>query len=354
MSEEAPRKAEQPAKILVREEFDRRYLLLAAVPLGIYLLFYFVIAKTRNAGIAFEVIPFDQFATIAPAEAKYRYLWISAFLVSGAVSLAVIASCAMSLYREMLPRHRPLIISLVVFFVTAIAIYETFPDFFGNKRWYEYMGASLYQSTLGKMPVTMDATNIPAQHDGESILHKLDIGLNLVKLFGGTALIIIGVGAILTLSHITADKVDDPEAFTEHKAKHLARNVLFLKAYLYQSSAVYVLAVIAMISWMFWPIPFLDGGKVQTAYHELLVGSAILQGVGYTLGIASLYLPPAVLLRQRISRIAKQELVTGEGTSAEEWLRERGLHFQPLEDLRQAAAVLLPAVVSAVPALMNI
>ena len=36
---------------------------------------------------------------------------------------------------------------------------------------------------------------------------------------------------------------------------------------------------------------------------------AILQGVGYTLGAASIYLPPAVLLRHRISRMANQELV---------------------------------------------
>lgn len=371
MSEEATKKTEKSAKFPTREEFDRRYLLLIVVPLGVYLLFYFILGKTRNDGIAFEFIPFEQFAIVAHAEAKYRYFWISAFLVSSAVSLAVIVSSAMSLYREMLPRHRRLVISLVVLLVTAIVIYESSPQIFDRerwyqymgadlydtmfdrKRWYEYMGAGLYEATLGNMPVAIGLIDIPAPRP-ESILHLFDIGLNLVKFFAATALIIIGVGSILTLSSITAEKVGDPKNFTEHKAKHLARNIALLKGYLYQGSAVFVFAIIAMISWMFWPIPFLNGDNVQIAYRELVVGSAILQGVGYTLAIAALYLPPVLLLRQRISRMAKQELVGDETISAEEWLRQRGLDFKPLEELRQVVAVLLPTVISVVPALTNI
>lgn len=334
----------------MREGFDRRYLLLTAVPMGVYLLFYFIIANTRNVGIEFGVIPFEQFPSVAHAEAKYRYFWISAFLVSGAVSLAVIASCVMSLYRETPPPHRPLIILLVVFIVVAIAIYESFPDFFEQKRWYEYMGEGLYEATLGKMPVTTGLNEGPLQ----PVLQKLDIGLNFVKILGATALIIIGVGSILALSHITAEKVDNPKTFTKHKTKHLARNVARLKNYLYQGSAVYVFAMIAMMSWMFWPIPFLSVDNVKLAYRELVVGSAILQGVGYTLGVAAIYLPPAVLLRHRINRMANQELVGNEAASVEEWLRERGLHFQPLDELRQVAAMLLPVAISAIPALTNI
>jgi len=348
VSEETPSKGEPPAKILMREEFDRRYLLLAAVPLGVYLLFYFIIAQTRNAGIDFDSVACAQISCLA-AEAKYRYFWISAFLVSGAVSLAVIASCAMSLYREMPPRHRFLIVSVVVSLVAVIAIYESFPGFFGLKRWYEYMGAGLYQSTLGKMPVTTGLEEGSLQ----SVLQRFEIGLNLVKILGATALIIIGFGSILTLSRITAEKAADSTSVTERQTEHLARKAALLKGYLYQGSAVYVFAMIAMMSWMFWPIPFLDADNTL-AYRELVVGSAILQGVGYTLGAAAVYLPPAVLLRHRISRMAKQELVGHEGASVEAWLRQRGLHFQPLDELRQVAAMLLPAVISAMPALMNI
>ncbi len=359
---------EPPART-PRREFDLRYLLLIAVPLGVYLLFYFVIGIARNAGIIFDVIPTEQFGSVAAAEAKYRYFWISAFLVFGAAALAVIASCAMTLHREMPPHRRPLIISLIVFFLVAIGFYEALPGR-DTSRWYESMGNNLYQCTLGQIDVTSVINEAGAQPVGgdeaaampvpcvvaeaserpvleQSVLHMLDIGIDLVKVLGAAALIVICAGSILTLSHISVDRSDDPTTVTEHETKYLARNVALLKSYLYQSSAVYVFAMIAMMSWMFWPMPFVADAE---KYRELIVGSALLQGVGYTLAVAAIYLPPAVLLRHRVHRMAHRELVDDEAASVESWLRQRGLHFQPLDELRQVAAMLLPVIISAIPA----
>ncbi len=369
MSEEDPSNAEQPART-PRREFDRRYLLLIAVPLGVYLLFYFIIGSTRNVGIVFDVIPSEQFGSVAAAEAKYRYFWISAFLVFGAVALAVIASCAMTLYREMPQHRRPLIISLIVFFLVAIGIYEAFP---GREtfRWYESMGKNLYQCTLGQIGVTSvdaeagarqgsnvgvesAANPVPCVVDEapvQPVLDMLAIGIDLVKVLGAAALIVICAGSILTLSHISGDKAGNPTTVTEQETRYLSRNVALLKSYLYQSSAVYVFAMIAMISWMFWPIPFVADVE---KYRDLVVGSALLQGVGYTLAVASIYLPPAVLLRHRVHRMAHRELVDDEAASVETWLRQRGLHFQPLDELRQVAAMLLPVAISALPALTSL
>jgi hypothetical protein len=47
---------------------------------------------------------------------------------------------------------------------------------------------------------------------------------------------------------------------------------------------------------MYWPMPFLADDATRDAYRQLVVGAAVLQGVGYSLGIAAIYLPPALLL----------------------------------------------------------
>lgn len=340
----------------VQADFDRRYLFLALVPLGVYALLYFIYAEIRNAGITFDIIPIEQFSNVAHAELKYRYFWISAFLVSSAVSVSVMFSCAMSLYRETPPRHKKFIIIAVLLLIVGIIIFEWFPGALDRMRWYEYMGAGLYKGSLGEFPITLTlgATDMLLQPDEDRILRKLDIGLNFVKMFGATALIIIGVASILTLSRITGEKIDDPEAFQEQTVTHLSRNIALLKGYLYQGSIVYVFAVIAMISWMFWPIPFLDGPEVRAAYRELLVGSAIIQGVGYTLAVAAVYVPPAVLLRQRVGQMVEEAITGKTAVSADKWLRERGLHFQPIEAFRQFLAVLLPTLISMLPALMKV
>ena len=373
MSEGNPSKTETPARF-PRREFDRRYLLLIAVPLGVYLLFYFIIGNTRNAGIVFDVIPAEQFGSVAAAEAKYRYFWISAFLVFGAVALAVVASCAMSVHRAMPPHRRPLIISLIVFFFVVIGIFETYPGREAS-HWYASMGKNLYWCTVGQIEVTSDINEAAAQpvakigDEAAAIpvrcvvadarerpalkrpaLDMLNIGIDIVKVLGAAALIVIGMGSILTLSRISAESADTPTTVTERETKYLASNIALLKGYLYQSSAVYAFAMIAMISWMFWPIPFVADVE---KYRELIVGSALLQGVGYTVAVAAIYLPPAVLLRHRVHRMAHRELVDDEAAGVDNWLRQKGLHFQPLDELRQVAAMLLPVIISAVPALTS-
>jgi len=87
---------------------------------------------------------------------------------------------------------------------------------------------------------------------------------------------------------------------------------------------------------------------------ELLVGSAIIQGVAYTLATAAVYVPPAVLLRQRVGQMVEEAITGKTAVSADKWLRERGLHFQPIEEFRQFLAVLLPTLVSMFPALINV
>lgn len=101
-----------------------------------------------------------------------------------------------------------------------------------------------------------------------------------------------------------------------------------------------------MLAWMHWPLPFLASDAVRGDYRDLLVANALLQGTAYSLGIAAIYLPAAMLLRRRIADLAETT-----PDAAPTWLREQGLEAQPFDQLRQMATVLLPAIVGILPAL---
>ena len=135
----------------------------------------------------------------------------------------------------------------------------------------------------------------------------------------------------------------------EQRAAQLARALARQRGYLMLSATVYVFALVAMLSWMYWPLPFLADDSVRADYRQLVVGAAVLQGIGYSLGIAAIYLPPALLLRLRAERLA--DAASGKGKTAEAWLRDQGLDSQPLDQLRQVAALLMPTLVSLLPAL---
>ncbi len=359
---------EAPGASAVRERFDRRYILLALAPLGAYVLLYLSIEAMRNMGIEFRTIHAFQFVEVAASETKYRYLWVSAFLVSAAVTVAVIAAAGFSLLAQTPRRDRRLVWSLIALIVGVITLYEGYgvscatPQGEGppvglcgalqNDWWYESLGKDLYQETLGRLPITADPLAVPVADFEDSALARLESALVALKFLGTLALVLIAAGSILTLTRPEAAGPRD-SAVAAVQAEFLAGKVALLRRYLYLGSAAYVFAIIAMISWMLWPLPFLDGAQARSDYHQLVIGSAILQGVGYTISIAAIYLPPALLLRQRIVRLAKEAMAGHEAVEAETWLQQRGLQFRPLDELRQMGALLMPALISGLPLLMN-
>ncbi len=92
------------------------------------------------------------------------------------------------------------------------------------------------------------------------------------------------------------------------------------------------------------PLPYLADDATRDAYRELLVGNALVQGTGFSLGLASLYLPPALILDNRIADLAD---TCPEGEH--DWLKKAGLETRPFDQLRQLAMVLLPTLLGLVP-----
>jgi hypothetical protein len=319
-----------------RTVFDRRYLLLGLVPVAVYLVFHHVLTAARPAGLRFRIVDPAAFEGVGAAEAYYRYLWISAFVVVCTISLAVAVGSALSLWAQTPRRDRRPVFGVAAAAAAPFIAAEIVPNGIGSERWYESMGEGLYRSVFGALPPGADAG---------ALLHMLDRGLDLVVASGAIALALLAAALILTLAR------DRATAPPDVRAAHLARALARQRGYLRQGAAVYIFALIAMLAWMYWPMPFLADDATRDAYRQLVVGAAVLQGVGYSLGIAAIYLPPALLLRRRAFALASE--ATGDA-GAEDWLRDKGLESEPLDQLRQAAALVMPALVGVVPALAQL
>lgn len=331
---------------------DRRFLLLALVPVAVYMLVAYVILDViRRDDVTFAIIAADTFPTVAAAEARYRSFWATAFLLSAAVSLAVAVSIVLDIWRLRLARDRWLILGLIVVGIIATAAIETIDSLRGATRWYDSLGligpaasqsdAALQANAIEPRGLFRTVFQAPPEGvAGEATLPLLDTGLDMVKTLGAIALTLVAAGLILTLAE--PQRRQTPA----ERAARLGRDLQRQKELLQQGAAVYVLAIVSMLAWMHWPLPFLASDAVRGDYRDLLVANALLQGTAYSLGIAAIYLPAAMLLRRRIADLAETT-----PDAAPTWLREQGLEAQPFDQLRQMATVLLPAIVGILPAL---
>ncbi len=333
---------------------DRRYWLLALIPLGVLLLMYLVLDATRRDDVTFAIIAVEQFSGVAASEARYRSFWVAAFLLSTAASTAVASSVALGLWRLPLARDRTAVTTIVLAVIALVVIGETVGPR-SEDRWYDSMGRAVAAASAAEE----DASNptpapdrrlyralfeAPPEGAGMTpVLYLLDNGLDAIKSLGTIALTLTGAGLVLTLARPRRPLTRDREA--ARLADALARQ----QALLQQATIVYVLALVAMLAWMHWPLPYLADGQTRAAYRELLLGNALVQGVGYSLGLASLYLPPALVLRRRIADLVESCAATPDATS--QWLQEQGLQTAPFDQLRQLATVLLPTFISLLPAL---
>ena len=329
---------------------SKSWLLLGLVPLLVYGGYYTVLDAVRTSEIEFAIVPLDQFSKIAASEAQLRYFWVSAFALSAAISIAVACAACLALHRMVNPRDRLWVFGLLAVIVLLVVLSET--GILGSSnRWYQYLGnvgeytpppikpqlcepGGLYCVLFHERPAELGSINLI------SLLHS---GLNIV--IGGGALALGAVTLVMIYTLSSPPKGAPLNVRAAASAKALRQQHTFLQL----AAGVFIFALIAMVSWMYWPTPYLLGDAARTDYQNLLVGSAILQGVGYSLGIAATYLPAAFILRQRIESLEEEAATKGE--DLENWLSERGLAIAPLNQLRDIATLLLPAILSAVPAL---
>jgi hypothetical protein len=315
-----------------RSTFDRRLLWLAILPIAVYLLVYAVIDQARPTGIAFTTIMVEPVLSVAVAvaEAKLRYLWLSAFVLLTAVSLAIAASSALSLLRDTPKEDRNLVLGLVSVASIAVIGFEVSGSV---DHWYVYMGEGLFKGVFSLLKV-----------GSITALDTLNIGLEISKAATAVALLCLIACLIMTLAQ--------PPAGLSQKelAEHLVDAIARQRTYLRHAALLYIFAILSVLSWMYWPMPFMADKAMAVSYKELLVGAAVLHGVAFSIGVAAIYLPPAMILRGRVLRLSGDLVDEGEAGKQ----IQATIATTPFDQLRQIAIMVAPALVSMLPALTDI
>ncbi len=315
------------------ETFDRKLLWLAVVPALSYVIVYFILDRLRPLPVPFDIVPSAEFASKAADESQRRYIWLSAFALLTVVSIGVSVSGALSLWRETLRRDRTWVFGLLGFVSVVVLIASVVPGL--GVPWQSYMGADLYKQIFAKVHAG----------DGWTAYDLFLIGKKLIKGSTILALAVLAICLILTLKRPPARL---PRVT---QAKLTAVAIARQRVYLNQAALVYVFAVLAMLSWMYWPLPYLTPDSAE-AYRKVLSGAAGLQGLGFTLGVALVYLPPAFILRNRAEKLATEILVLG-GDEKNVAADIGPLAAHPFDHLRQVMTMVLPVIVSLLPALYD-
>jgi hypothetical protein len=314
--------------------FDRRLLWLLLLPLAVYGSVYLVVDQVRPTGLSFATIPPERFADVAAAEALHRYFWLSAFLILTAVSLAVATSAALALFREAPGQDLRLVFGLFVTVAVVIIVSEATGV---AQRWYTYLGNGLFDSVFAR--VSVDGVG--------SALHVFKVAQEIIKATTAVAILLLTACLLMTLSRPAGDL-----SLTEH-AEYLAAAIARQRVYLQQAAVVYVFAVLAMLSWMYWPLPFLASDALRADYKGVVMGAAVLQGVAFSIGIAAIYLPPALLLRCRAEALAHG---VGPAVAIDEETRAAlsPLAPHPFDQFRQVATMVMPALVGLLPVINDL
>jgi hypothetical protein len=313
--------------------FDRRLLLWALVPALSYGLVYFLLDNERPMPLFFELVPFSQFAEKGAEEAQRRYVWLSTFALLTVVCIGVAASTGAALARETLRRDRWLVFGIVGGLVSLV-LADVYFQVLGQ-RWHTFLGDGLYERIF----------KLVAAAGYPSAFEQFLLGKEVIKAATISALIVLSFAMIATLKK-------PPAGLSRAvKAKVIGAAIARQRVFLNQAALVYVFAVVAMLSWMYWPLPYLTEAAAQD-YRKVLTGAAALQGVGFTLGVAAVYLTPAFILRARAESLASEILL--HGGSDTQIAHEIGpLAAHPFDHLRQVMTMVMPVIVSLLPAIRD-
>jgi hypothetical protein len=217
--------------------------------------------------------------------------------------------------------------------VVAVLVASQTPEF--GQPWQNYLGRDLFKTIFSQV----DATCCRSAH------HFFLTSKEVIKAVVILALAVLAFDLILTLK---APPARLPRVM---RAKLTAAAIARQRVYLNQAALVYVFAVLAMLSWMYWPMPYLEAESAK-AYGKVLAGAAALQGLGFTLGVATVYLPPAFVLRSRAEALATEILVLG-GDNKQVVDDLGPLAAHPFDHLRQVMTMVMPVIISLLPAIYD-
>ena len=168
--------------------------------------------------------------------------------------------------------------------------------------------------------------------------------LDYSSVLSGVGVAALVLGMILSLSCPPAGAPLDERAFDHGRNQRSARRYLYL-AGLMLSAAMFM-----TMSWMQWPLPFVDT-KTHPGYAETIHAALFYNGVFYTLLIAAGFGPVMLLATRRSDRLAMESLMAEESapeaatdsdvptvTRLDKWKKSHGLQISMTEAIQALIA----------------
>lgn len=167
----------------------------------------------------------------------------------------------------------------------------------------------------------------------------LQDGRFLLYFFNGLAMTV----ALLLTFAASATLLDMESGLRD--TEHLKRQARRLRHILYVGAAVLIAGSAQASSMHRLPVAYLTEPWSQ-ALETAAQMAAVATGTLWTLFLVAIYLPAAMVLRERFMEEAEEALPEAGDKERKQWLAEHGLDLSPVQQLKRLAAVLSPLLTS--------
>jgi hypothetical protein len=133
-----------------------------------------------------------------------------------------------------------------------------------------------------------------------------------------------------------------PSPGAARRPDDVARQMRLLRELLNAASAIMVVGVLHMMSWLRWPAALVEDAGVRDAVNKLALAVTFYWGTTFSLMIAAFYIPAAVWLSRRGEAAIRAAARETPDLDCDKWLRERGLSVMPARQLPQLFVMLAP------------
>lgn len=195
-----------------------------------------------------------------------------------------------------------------------------------------FAGAAFF-SILIALLTTIDI-NSPAQQ-----FLRLTVGASGFHILGYTRVFdVTSLTAVMSLWGAACAVLWVPDPTMAQDVKQLALRMRLLRYVLYVSAALLVVGVLRLSTTLDWGASFFaNGADENSPVRQLVKGLTGTMGANYTLLMAAMYLPTALILRARA-----QELVPENEADPATWLTKNGLSWSFSDTLPRIIAILAP------------
>ena len=142
--------------------------------------------------------------------------------------------------------------------------------------------------------------------------------------------------------------VSVPRGAADLDARALARRTGWLSTLLYLGAAALVVGMLSTGALYQLPLPLIPAGEALSLAEELGRARQLFTGFAMAALLASIYLPPAIILRAEAAALARRLARDGETDNPRAWLEAQGLGGTAIDGVVKLLVLLAPLITALV------